>query len=70
MKRSLQFIYFYLFGVIDKIRELKKIYAYADRHFSHVAIVQRLNLNKGHGCYVKEQPCSRYVANTILFNLI
>lgn len=41
----------YLFGVIDKNRELKKIYGYADRHLrdwfprlpSHTAYVQRLN---------------------------
>jgi hypothetical protein len=41
----------YLFGVIDKNRELKKIYGYADRHLrdwfprlpSYTAYVQRLN---------------------------
>lgn len=41
----------YLFGVIDKNRELKKIYGYADRHLrqwfprlpSHTAFVQRPN---------------------------
>ncbi|MDP2098388.1 MAG: IS982 family transposase [Methylobacter sp.] len=41
----------YLFGVIDKNRELKKIYGYADRHLrpwfprlpSYTAFVQRLN---------------------------
>jgi hypothetical protein len=41
----------YLFGIIDKKRELKQIYAYADRHLrpwfprlpSYVAFVQRVN---------------------------
>ena len=41
----------YLFGVIDKNREIKKIYEYADRHLrewfpqlpSYTAFVQRLN---------------------------
>jgi len=41
----------YLFGIIDKNRELKKIYDYADRHLrpwfpklpSYVAFVQRIN---------------------------
>ena len=41
----------YLFGIIDKNRELKKIYDYADRHLrswfpklpSCVAFVQRVN---------------------------
>jgi hypothetical protein len=41
----------YLFGVIDKNREIKRIYEYADRHLrdwfprlpSYTAFVQRLN---------------------------
>ena len=41
----------YLFGIMDKNRELKQIYNYADRHLrgwfpqlpSYVAFVQRLN---------------------------
>ena len=41
----------YLFGIIDKNRELKKIYAYTDRHLhprfpklpSYMAFVQRVN---------------------------
>ena len=41
----------YLFGIIDKIRSVKKIYGYAARHLrawfpklpSYVAFVQRLN---------------------------
>ena len=47
----------YLFGVIDKNREIKKIYEYADRHLrewfpqlpSYTAFVQRLNkVRNGH----------------------
>ncbi len=47
----------YLFGVIDKNRELKTIYGYADRHLrdwfpclpSYTAYVQRLNKVAGDG---------------------